>query len=69
MDEADRLAIGLLATSVSELITLVGKLNALTGVATEQHTAQHIELKEALLDLMASVTRVADRFAPPTPPE
>lgn len=69
MEEPDRVAIALLAAQVRELAALLGKLNALTGAATEQFTTEHAEISEELLNLFTSVTRIQDRFVPPAPPE
>lgn len=69
MDEADRLSIGVLVHALRELITIVGKLNALTGAMNEEFLAEHTQIMEELLDTLATATRVADRFAPPAPPE
>lgn len=62
MDALDRAHAALLAHQVRELILIVGKLNALTGIATEQHTAAHAAIKDELLDLFPSATSVAEHF-------
>lgn len=70
MDEADRLAIGLLAHGIRGLIGTIGKLNALVATATsDEFLAEHQAIREDLLDLMTSLTRLADLFDPPIPPE
>lgn len=67
--EQDRAQISLLAHTVRELIAQIGTLNAITGAATEEFTDRHAAINEGLLDLMASLTRIADYFSPPVVPE
>ncbi len=68
-DEANRVELGVLALSVMELTAIVGQLNALVGSETGENTARHLQMKEDLLDIAATVTRVGDHFHPPRPPE
>lgn len=68
-DGIERAALATLALSVQELVAIVGKLNAITGAATETFLSEHEQIREELFDLMASVVRVGDHFAPPAPPE
>ena len=67
--DLERAALATLALSVQELVAIVGKLNAITGAATETFLSEHEQIREDLFDLMASVVRVGDHFAPPPPPE
>lgn len=69
LDEADRIAVAQLAHCVRELITIVGTLNALTGMATDQETARHAAIRDELLELLASTTSIARRFNPEIEPE
>jgi hypothetical protein len=65
-----RVSIGKLARQLRELVVYVGAINSLARKSShyaKDVTELHNELEKDLLDLEASVLRVADAFPPEAP--